>query len=101
MIVQKLEEALPYGDCLLKIKTNKQANKQTNKQKTLQLYPTWFQKKFKQIKNQSDREISVCLSSIRDNVINAKFLHSSNILRINIVSQLGGKKFKNRGVKVS
>lgn len=45
----------------LKLKqTNKQASKQTNKQKTLQFYPTWFQKKFKQIKNQSDREISVC-----------------------------------------
>ena len=46
-------------------------------------------------------EVNVWLGPIGDSVINAKLLHSSKILRINIVSHLRGKNVKTEEEKVS
>ena len=46
-------------------------------------------------------EVNVWLGPIGDSVINAKLLHSSKILRINIVSHLRGKNVKTEEGKVS
>ena len=46
-------------------------------------------------------EVNLWMGPIGDRVINAKLLHSSKILRINIVSHLRGNNVKTEEEKVS